>query len=185
MTTTVEDNATHRRSAGCTGEKLFPVRVLVMCTGNSARSIMAEALFNTLGHPAFQASSAGSRPTGRVHPLALEQIRLLGVSTGDYRSKSWREFNSTDAADFDIILTVCDNAAAEPCPLYNGGSVHAHWSLSDPAAIKHDTVAARLAFAECFASVKARVISLTALAASTSSPSQLIDTMRSFEAPSA
>jgi len=181
MTTTVEDNATHRRSAGCTEEKLFPVRVLVMCTGNSARSIMAEALLNTLGHPFFQASSAGSKPTGRVHPLALEQIRSLGVSTSDYRSKSWREFDSTD----DVILTVCDNAAAESCPLYNGGSVHMHWSLPDPAAIRDDTVAARLAFAECFASLKARVTSLTELAAFTRSSSHLIDTMRSFEAPSA
>ncbi|PHS75702.1 MAG: phosphotyrosine protein phosphatase [Porticoccus sp.] len=142
---------------------LSPLRILVLCTGNSARSIMAEALFNTIGSTLFRAYSAGSKPTGRVNPLALEQIRTLADSAPEtYRSKSWQEFIGTEAPVFDVILTVCDNAAAEDCPLLDGKIEHVHWGLPDPAAIHNDPAAARRAFTECFASLKKRIQSLLA-----------------------
>lgn len=134
--------------------------ILVLCTGNSARSIMAEALFNSIGSLLFKAYSAGSNPTGRVNPFALEQIETLGPLQRDYRSKSWLEFARSQAPSFDVVLTVCDNAAAESCPTFTGNCQHIHWGMSDPAAITDDPDAARQAFAICFNELKARVKTL-------------------------
>ncbi|WP_260292589.1 arsenate reductase ArsC [Sedimenticola hydrogenitrophicus] len=140
-----------------------PCRILVLCTGNSARSVMAEAIFNHFGGGHFQAFSAGSRPTGKVNPLALERIREQGMSASDYRSKSWLEFTTEDSPPLDILLTVCDSAAAEVCPAFPGDSVHIHWGLPDPAAVTGDPGHARAAFKSCFETLRSRVETLVSL----------------------
>jgi arsenate reductase len=110
--------------------------VLFLCTGNSARSIIAEALLNHLGAGRFQAFSAGSFPKGAVHPLALETLSRQGLPSSRFRSKSWDEFSGADAPAMDVIFTVCDNAAKENCPMWPGHPITAHWSVEDPAAVE-------------------------------------------------
>lgn len=112
--------------------------VLFLCTGNSARSILGEALLNRDGKGRFKAYSAGSFPKGEVHPVALEILDGLGFDSGSLRSKSWDEFSSPDAPQMDFIFTVCDNAAGETCPIWPGHPVTAHWVIEDPAAVEGD-----------------------------------------------
>lgn len=135
--------------------------VLVLCTGNSARSIMAEALFNSIGKAAFVAYSAGSKPTGKVNPLALEQIAGLGKRSEDYRSKHWREFIAADAPRFDFIVSVCESAAEEVCPVFPGDIPHVCWKMPDPAAVTDDLDQGRAAFEKCFDELKARISTLS------------------------
>lgn len=113
-----------------------PYNVLFICTGNSARSILAEGLLNELGEGRFRAYSAGSHPKGAVHPLALATLERLHMKTTGYRSKSWDEFVAPGAPVFDFIFTVCDNAAGEACPFWPGKPVSAHWGVPDPAAVE-------------------------------------------------
>jgi arsenate reductase len=119
--------------------------VLVLCTGNSARSILGEVLFNALGKGKIKAYSAGSKPAGKVNPGALEWLNANGHSTEGLRSKSWDEFSVPGAPEFDFIFTVCDNAAGEACPLWLGHPATAHWGIPDPAHIEGDE-ARRAAF---------------------------------------
>ena len=140
------------------GDQRLPI--LVICTGNSARSIMAEALFNSLGTALFVDHSTGSKPVGRVNPLALAQIGGLGSLPGGYRSKSWLEFTRPNAPQFDVVLTVCANAQTETSPTFAGNYQHVHWGLPDPAAVTEGFDAACQAFAVCFAKLRARVCHL-------------------------
>lgn len=138
-------------------------QVLVLCTGNSARSILAEALFNEIGGTVFHAWSAGSHPAGRVNPFALELLQQKGFDCSGFRSKSWEEFAGPDAPHMDFVVTVCGNAAAENCPNFSGDFQKIHWGLPDPAELTADPDAARQAFAQCFETLKARISSLMEL----------------------
>lgn len=134
--------------------------VLFLCTGNSARSILAEAILNEMGAGRFRAYSAGSRPTGRVHPLALELLERKGMDTSALRSKGWEEFERPQAPPMDFIFTVCDSAAAETCPVWPGRPVSAHWGIPDPAAATGTDDDKRRAFRDAFSILRRRISSL-------------------------
>lgn len=140
-----------------------PFKVLFLCTGNSARSILAEALMNRVGSPNFQAWSAGSQPKGEVHPKSIELLQSLGHETKGFRSKSWDEFAKPGAPQFDFVFTVCDNAAAETCPVWLGAPVRAHWGIPDPAAASGTEAEISLAFAEAYRQMKNRIEAFAAL----------------------
>ena len=133
--------------------------VLFLCTGNSARSILAEAMMNhpAIGGRRFRAYSAGSHPKGTVDPLALELLRQQGITTDGLRSKSWNELSGSDAPSLDFVFTVCDQAAAEPCPVWPGAPVTAHWGIPDPAAETTSDDARRRAFREALLTLKRRI----------------------------
>ena len=130
--------------------------VLVLCTGNSARSILGEVLFNTLGKSKFKAYSAGSKPAGRVNPGAIELLQEKGISTEGLRSKSWDEFAAPGAPEIDFIFTVCDNAAGETCPIWPGKPATAHWGIPDPAHVEGDE-ARRAAFKKAYEQLARRI----------------------------
>jgi arsenate reductase (thioredoxin) len=137
--------------------------VLFLCTGNSARSIMAEALLNQLGQGRFQAFSAGSHPTGRVHPMALATIEQNHLSVQQARSKSWDEFAIAGAPPMHFVFTVCDNAARETCPIWPGQPMTAHWGIADPAAVDGSVEDKRRAFNLAFRELSARIGLFTSL----------------------
>ncbi|WP_314441368.1 arsenate reductase ArsC [Massilia timonae] len=137
--------------------------VLFLCTGNSSRSIMAEALLNTMGKGRFRGYSAGSHPTGAVNPFALEQIRGTGYALTQMRSKSWDEFSQSDAPHMDFVFTVCDNAAGEVCPVWPGHPISAHWGFEDPAAATGTDEQRRAAFNKVYRQILTRMNLFTSL----------------------
>ena len=131
--------------------------VMFLCTGNSARSIMAEAIMNRKGREHFTAYSAGSHPTGQVRPEALKQLERAGLSTANARSKSWDEFSKPESPPLHFVFTVCDNAAREVCPLWPGQPMTAHWGIPDPAAASGTVEEVERAFSQAFASLDRRI----------------------------
>jgi arsenate reductase len=131
--------------------------VLFLCTGNSARSIMAEAILNALGKNKFRAFSAGSHPSGSVNPLALELLEKNGLLTQGLRSKDWSEFSRPDAPFMHFVFTVCDQAAAEACPVWPGKPMTAHWSVHDPAAVEGPEELKRKAFLKAYTELHRRI----------------------------
>ena len=137
--------------------------VLFLCTGNSARSILAEALINRWGRGKFRGFSAGSHPRGAVHPIALELLNRMNFPTEGLRSKSWNEFTAPRAAPLDFVFTVCDNAAGEVCPYWPGQPMTAHWGVPDPAAVEGSDLEKWLAFRRAFQALDYRIKIFTSL----------------------
>ena len=137
--------------------------VLFLCTGNSARSIIAEAILNRVGQGRFRAYSAGSQPKGEVHPFAIELLKGVNHDTSFARSKSWEEFATDDAPVMDFVFTVCDNAANEACPVWPGQPMTAHWGVPDPAAVEGTDAEKHLAFAEAYRMLNNRISIFTSL----------------------
>ena len=150
-----------------------PFNVLFLCTGNSARSILAEALLGRLGGGRFRAFSAGSHPTGRVNPFAFRILETRGFPTAELRSKNWNEFAVEGAPKMDFIFTVCDSAAGEICPLWPGQPVSAHWGVADPAAARGTDDDKRAAFVEAFEKLRYRVAAFVSLPFDTLDANQL------------
>jgi arsenate reductase len=135
----------------------LPYNVLFLCTGNSARSIMAEAILNKVGAGKFRAYSAGSQPKGQVNPHTILLLQSLGCDTSFYRSKSWDEFAKAGEPKFDFVFTVCDNAAAEACPVWPGQPMTAHWGIPDPAEVTGSPAEVALAFKEAYRLLNQRI----------------------------
>ncbi|KRA54674.1 hypothetical protein ASD77_08805 [Pseudoxanthomonas sp. Root65] len=140
-----------------------PYNLLFLCTGNSARSILAEALANQVAKSRFRAYSAGSHPRGRVHPMALQVLDEAGIATDGLRSKPWDEFATPDAPPMDLIITVCDKAAGEACPLWPGHPVTAHWGIEDPASVAGSQEQVHKAFGKALQLLQHRLSLLMAL----------------------
>ena len=150
-----EQNAEDAVVTNETVKKVY--NVLFLCTGNSARSIMAEAILNRDGQGKFRAFSAGSKPKGQVHPYALDLLRKLHYDVSKARSKSWLEFSQPDSPKLDFVFTVCDNAAAEACPYWPGQPMTAHWGVPDPAAATGNEAEIRFAFADALRMLTNRI----------------------------
>jgi len=150
-----EQNAEDAVVTNKTVKKVY--NVLFLCTGNSARSIMAEAILNRDGLGNFRAFSAGSKPKGQVHPYALDLLRKLHYDVSKARSKSWLEFSQPDSPKLDFVFTVCDNAAAEACPYWPGQPMTAHWGVPDPAAATGNEAEIRFAFADALRMLTNRI----------------------------
>jgi arsenate reductase len=154
--------------------------VLFLCSGNSARSILAESLLNTLGKGKFRAFSAGSFPKGRVHPLALDLVKRMNLPSDGLRSKSWDEFAAPQAPRLDFIFTVCDNAAGEVCPVWPGKPVTAHWGIADPAAVEGSKRERAFAFRKALKELETRIKHFTQLPIASLDQTTLSDKLRAI-----
>ncbi len=152
--------------------------VLFLCTGNSARSILAEAILGRVGEGRFAAFSAGSRPAGRVNPAAVTLLEAKGFDVSGFRSKSWDEFAGDGAPRMEIVITVCDSAASESCPVWVGHPVTVHWGIPDPAAVTGDEATVRAAFEEAYATLEARLEKLVRLDCHSLSSSEIKAALR-------
>jgi len=155
------------------------LKILILCTGNSCRSVLGEALINHLGKGRFQAFSAGSHPTGKVNANALETLARHGISTEGFSSQSWDEF---DDKDIDIAITVCDSAAGEVCPVYLNSVVRAHWGLPDPAHVTGSPEVVEAAFEATYAALEKRIQQLLALPVETMSKPELTEALNKIGA---
>jgi arsenate reductase len=151
-----------------------------LCTGNSARSILAESLLNGLGNGRFRGFSAGSYPKGQVHPLALELLKRMDLPSEGLRSKSWDEFAAPDAPPIDFIFTVCDNAAGEVCPIWPGKPMTAHWGIADPAAAEGSDAEKAFAFRKALKEMETRIKLFVALPIESLDPLTLREKLRSI-----
>src|ERR1700710_1723965 len=140
-----------------------PYNVLFLCTGNSARSIIGEAILNKLGAGNFRAYSAGSQPKGRINPNTIQLLQSLGYDTSGYRSKSWLEFTEWNAPKFDFVFTVCDSAGSETCPIWPGQPMTAHWGIADPAEATGSPAEIAVAFKQAYRLLNQRIGIFTAL----------------------
>jgi protein-tyrosine-phosphatase len=154
--------------------------VLFLCTGNSARSILAESLLNSLGKGSFRGFSAGSFPKGQVHPLALDLLKRMDLPSEGLRSKSWDEFAAPDAPSIDFIFTVCDNAAGEVCPIWPGKPITAHWGISDPAAVEGSDAEKALAFRKALKELETRIKLFVVLPIESMDPLRLREKLRAI-----
>jgi arsenate reductase len=154
--------------------------VLFLCTGNSARSILAESLLNTLGKGRFRGFSAGSFPKGQVHPLALELLKRLDLPSEGLRSKSWDEFAAPGAPPIDFVFTVCDNAAGEVCPIWPGKPMTAHWGIADPATVEGSDAEKALAFRKALEEMETRIKLFVALPIESLDPTTLREKLRAI-----
>ena len=145
------------------GTRENPFNVLFLCTGNSARSIMAEAIMNRFGAPKFRAFSAGSQPKGEVNPHTIALLKSLNFKAEEFRSKSWEEFAQPDAPKLDFVFTVCDNAANEVCPVWPGQPMSAHWGVPDPAAAEGSPAVVAAAFSDAYRMLQNRITIFCAL----------------------
>ena len=150
-----------------------PLTVLVLCTGNSARSILGEVLINELGRGGLRAFSAGSHPTGRVNPGAIAKLRAAGHGTDGLESKSWDRFSGDGVPPVDLVITVCDNAAGETCPVFPGSPVTVHWGIPDPAVDSDDDERIAAAFDLAYARLRARIEAMLTLPIETMQPAEL------------
>jgi arsenate reductase len=155
-----------------------PLNVLFLCTGNSARSILAEALVNHWGRGKFVGFSAGSIPKGQVHPIALELLKHMKMPTDGMRSKSWDEFAQPGAPRLDFVFTVCDNAAGEMCPVWPGQPMTAHWGVEDPAAVEGSETDKWMAFRKAFHELESRIKTFTSLPIRTLDKAKLQERLR-------
>jgi arsenate reductase len=155
-----------------------PYNVLFLCTGNSARSILAESLVNHWGRGKFVGYSAGSAPKGRVHPIAIELLRHMKLPSEGMRSKSWDEFAAPGAPKLDFVFTVCDNAASEACPVWPGQPMTAHWGVADPAAVEGTEADKWLAFRQAFRELESRIKTFTSLPVKTLERAKLQQRLR-------
>jgi protein-tyrosine-phosphatase len=159
--------------------------VLFLCTGNSARSVLAESLLNGLGQGKFRGFSAGSFPKGQVHPLALELLKRMDLPSEGLRSKSWDEFAAPDAPAIDFIFTVCDNAAGEVCPIWPGKPMTAHWGIADPAAVEGSHADKAFAFRKALKELETRIKLFIALPIELLDPLSLREKLRAIGQPPA
>ncbi len=150
-----------------------PWNILVLCTGNSARSLLAEALFNALGSGRVRARSAGSRPAGQVNPFARELLVAQGLDTAGLRSKGWDEFAAPGAPELDLVVTVCGHAANETCPAWPGNFLRAHWGVDDPAAVEGSDDDRRAAFMKAYALLAERILTFLSLSFETMDRAEL------------
>ena len=157
-----------------------PLKVLFLCTGNSARSIMAEALLNYYGQGRFEAFSAGSNPVGEVNPFVIETLNDVRISTAGLRSKSWNEFATARAPHLDVVITVCGNAAKEQCPIWYSTPVNLHWGFDDPAAVKGPDIAKRYETRRVYSNIESQIRKFVALPIENLTPQQLEAELRAI-----